>query len=124
MFITVISLVLIILFLGQTKAFAKNDNLEIIKSDEQYIIYVKDLLNKDFKYAVSNDEKALDPNDINLNYINAVKDDDEDGGNSVALLTEPATFIYTKKIYLLFNLTYQIHLIKLIWKKQKKQVKE
>ncbi len=96
MFITVISLVLIILFLGQTKAFAKNDNLEIIKSDEQYIIYVKDLLNKDFKYAVSNDEKALDPNDINLNYINAVKDDDEDGGNSVALLTEPATFIYIK----------------------------
>ncbi|MGN1298967.1 MAG: hypothetical protein ACI4UE_03185 [Candidatus Scatovivens sp.] len=61
-------IVLIIVFiLGivalQVSAYATNENIEIIKkSNEDYLIYIKDNLNKDFEFAFSNDKEGKDLN--------------------------------------------------------------
>ncbi len=89
MLITILSIALI-----PTNAFAVNDNIKIVKANTDYIIYVKDMANKEFKFATSDGATQLDPSDISLNYINAVQDDE---GNNVALVNETAKFLYIKE---------------------------
>ena len=66
--------------------FASNDEIQVIYSKDnekaQYIIYIQDLINKDFKYALSTDANI---NEIDLNYINSVEDKE---GNKVILINE------------------------------------
>lgn len=77
------SLILIMLVsILQIKSLATNsDMLLIIKgTDNTYLIYVEELLNKDFEFAFSNNE-----NGKNLNYIASAKDSE---GNSIAYVND------------------------------------
>lgn len=90
------------LLIMQTKGFAANENIQVVKTENGYVIYVKDMENKDFKYAIS--KNPINQNDetesVNLNYINSVKDQDGEEGNSVALISEEAAsnakYLYIK----------------------------
>ena len=74
----------ILLIITPLLVFATNEKLQIICINEnaqtEYIVYVQDMADKNFKYAVSND---VNSNELNLNFINAVEDDE---GNKVALI--------------------------------------
>lgn len=77
------SLILIMLVsILQIKSLATNsDMLLIIKgTDNTYLIYVEELLNKDFEFAFSNNE-----NGKNLNYIASAKDSE---GNNIAYVND------------------------------------
>jgi len=74
-------------------AFATNENIQIVKTDENYIVYPKDMISSEFKYA-TNDDGELDFEDVGLNYINSVVDGD---GNNVAILNGQEKFIYLKQ---------------------------
>lgn len=65
--------------------FASNEGIQIVKTENQdYIIYVEDLENLEFKFAISQDEQA-DEND--LDYIKSVQDGE---GNQVILISKDA----------------------------------
>lgn len=73
---------LMIICIAPAKVFATNDDIQIYKNNNnEYLIYVKDLVNQEFKFAVSNSE--LEP----LGYINSGKDKQENA-NSIAYLSE------------------------------------
>ena len=93
--IIVIALIVLLSVLAiSTKAFAKNEDIQIVKADGNYIIYVKGMTDSSFKYAVS-DNGDLDPDSIDLNYINSVKDG---GDNQVIGLSDTsAKFLYIKQ---------------------------
>lgn len=61
-------------------ANSENENLQIVKTAEDYIIYAKGLLNTDFYYAIGE-------NDEDLDYIKARTDDK---GNTIASVLEEA----------------------------------
>jgi LPXTG-motif cell wall-anchored protein len=95
----IVAIILITVFavlIIPTKGFASNENIQIVKTNEDYIIYVKDMANKEFKFAVA-DEK-LNSDSIELNFINSVKDS---AGNNVALIDETtvqqAKYLYVKE---------------------------
>ena len=47
----------------QVSVYASNENIEIVKkSNQDYLIYIKDNLKKDFKFAFSNDKDGQDLN--------------------------------------------------------------
>ncbi|MBO6244212.1 MAG: hypothetical protein J6O41_06600 [Clostridia bacterium] len=71
-----------------------SENVQIVKTDSNYIIYVEGMEEKDFTFASSDTEE--DPNSISLNYVNAPKDDNGNGSNSVAVLTQEAKYLYIK----------------------------
>ena len=75
--------------------FAANENIQIVKtSDDKYIIYQKDMADKEFKFATS-DKGDLSIDSIELSYTNAVTDED---GNNVALLDNlNSKYLYTKE---------------------------
>ena len=84
----IVAIILITVFavlIIPTKGFASNENIQIVKTNEDYIIYVKDMANKEFKFAVSNEK--LNSDSMDLKFINSVKDGAE---NNVALLKEKA----------------------------------
>ena len=76
--------------------FATNEKIQIVKIDEEeYILYVEGMEKTDFKYAVSNNPEE---NEIDLNFINAVDDDD---GNKVVLIDNTTyNALKNKTIYL------------------------
>ena len=94
--VAIILITLLALLIIPTKGFATNENIQIVKTNEDYIIYVKDIANKEFKFAVA-DEK-LNSDSIELNFINSVKDS---AGNNVALIDETtvqqAKYLYVKE---------------------------
>lgn len=60
-------ILLIVFILGivalQVSVYAVNENIEIVKkSNEDYLIYIKDNLNTDFEFAFSNDKEGKDLN--------------------------------------------------------------
>ena len=59
---------------------ASKEMLVLKQSDNQYIIYIQDLLNKKFEFAFSNTEDAT-----NLNYITYAKDSE---GNNIAYVDQ------------------------------------
>ena len=59
---------------------ASKEMLVLKQSDNQYIIYIQDLLNKKFEFAFSNTEDAK-----NLNYITYAKDSE---GNNIAYVDQ------------------------------------
>ena len=90
--VAIILITSFMLLIMPTKAFATNENIQVVKTNENYIIYVKDMANKEFKFATA--DKKLNPESIELNYINSVKDGD---GNNVALLEAEAKYLYIKE---------------------------
>lgn len=91
----IVAIILITVFavlIIPTKGFASNENIQIVKTNEDYIIYVKDMANKEFKFAVSNEK--LNSDSMDLKFINSVKDGAE---NNVALLKEKAKYLYVKE---------------------------
>lgn len=90
--IVVITLITIIsAFIMSSSIYATNENIQIVKTEDKHIIYVKQEKNIQFKYATSN--VKLEPEDVSLNYINSVKDGDD---NNVALLEKTAKYLYIK----------------------------
>lgn len=75
----VIALIIIAL-LVPTKVLGANENLQIVKTEQDYIIYVKDLAKTEFDFAIS---ENLNADDIDLNYIKSVEDQE---GNQVAFV--------------------------------------
>lgn len=66
-----------------TQVFGTNEGLQIIETDNQdYIMYVKELLDTEFYYAVS---QSPNTEEIDLNYKKSEKDDD---GNQVIFITK------------------------------------
>ena len=92
-FIAIALITMLILAIIPANVFAANENAQIVKTSEgKYIIYLKDMADKEFKFATS-DTKYTDANDLNLNYINSVKDGE---GNNVVLLEQKVKFLYIK----------------------------
>lgn len=77
----IIALIIIALLIPTKVLGAANEDLQIVKAEQDYIIYVKDLAKTEFDFAIS--EKP-DADDIDLNYIKSVEDED---GNQVAFVT-------------------------------------
>lgn len=77
----VIALIIIALLIP-TKVLGANEELQIVKTEQDYIIYVKDLAKTEFDFAISDKNNATE---MELNYINSVEDEE---GNQVAFVTE------------------------------------
>lgn len=94
--VAIILITSFMLLIMPTKTFATNENIQVVKTNEDYIIYVKDIANKEFKFATASEK--LNSESIELNYINSVKDGD---GNSVAMInvteSKNAKYLYIKE---------------------------
>ena len=79
----------------QTSIFASNENIQMLeKNTGDYIIYVKDNLNIDFKFAFSNDINA---NKENLNYYDAETDSN---GNKIAFVNSETISLFSAPTYM------------------------
>lgn len=73
------------LLLVPIQVFATNEDLQIVKSENgDAIIYVKDLLKTEFKFALVKDNPNED--EMQISYTNSLLDDDTNGGNQVAFI--------------------------------------
>lgn len=93
--ITSILLIPLNVFAESTKI---STDIQIVKAEnDDYIIYVKEMANIEFKFAIS-DSETLDPSSVDLNYINSVQDTE---GNNVAYIEKSkeaiAKYIYIKE---------------------------
>lgn len=80
-----IILTIIAITLLQSFSFAKTENIQMIKkSEKQYILYVPNLLNSEFKFAFANNASELKEN---LLFINSALDQAENG-NNIAYIDE------------------------------------
>ena len=77
----VIALIIIALLIP-TKVLGADAELQIVKTEQEYIIYVKDLAKTEFDFAISDKDNATE---MELNYINSVEDEE---GNQVAFVTQ------------------------------------
>ena len=77
----VIALIIIALLIP-TKVLGANEEQQIVKTEQDYIIYVKDLAKTEFDFAISDKDNATE---MELNYINSVEDEE---GNQVAFVTQ------------------------------------
>ncbi|MBQ9658624.1 MAG: hypothetical protein IJV31_07650 [Clostridia bacterium] len=95
--INIMLIVLSLLIISTNVFAASSKEIQIAKTEKgDYIIYVKDLMaSEGFKFAIT-EEKGLEPNSIDLNYINSVTDGE---GNQVALI-EKNTVEENKEIQL------------------------
>lgn len=81
--VIVIIAMLIMLFVLPMQVFGANEELQIIKTDdEEYIIYIKELQSSSFEFAIT---QSLDTKEIDRNYLKSVEDD---SGNQVAFITK------------------------------------
>jgi len=85
----VIALIIIALIIP-TKVLGTSNDLQIVKTQKDYTIYVKDLVKTEFDFAMSDKENA---DDMDLDYINSIEDEE---GNQVAYTTEEQKYIYIK----------------------------
>ena len=73
------------LLLVPIQVLAANEDLQIVKSENgDVIIYVKDLLKTEFKFALVKDNPNED--EMQISYSNSLLDDDTNGGNQVAFI--------------------------------------
>lgn len=91
---------LLMIFIVPLVSFAVNENVSIVESldkngKQEYIIYINNYTNKNFKYALSND---ANPEEMDLVYINSITDL---GKNSVAFIdAETYEKLKSKTIYI------------------------
>lgn len=74
-----------------TNVFAANENIQIVKTNTDNIVYVKGMEKKDFRFAFS--KEKLDVDSLELSYVNALQDDE---GNNVAVVDDDAKYLYIK----------------------------
>lgn len=81
--VVVIMAILIMLFVLPMQVFGTNEELQIVKTDNQeYIIYIKDLQSLSFEFAIT---QSLETKEFDRNYLKSVEDDN---GNQVAFITK------------------------------------
>lgn len=72
--IAIIAILLMLYPIMTLATESTNENLQIVQTEkEKFIIYLKDLQDKEFSYAISKDQTT---SEMNLNYIHSVKDED------------------------------------------------
>ncbi len=78
---TMVLVTILVALILQVNVFAAETEIQVVKMEnEDYIIYVKDLANTEFKFAIANKENAEEGD---LNYIKSTSDGE---GNQVALI--------------------------------------
>jgi len=96
-----ILLVSVIIAIVPNQIFATNEDISIVKKGEDYIIYIKDMENAEFKFAFTNDSTLTDNTVAStLNFISNWEDGDEKEAHSVACLEENSELDKTKPIYM------------------------
>lgn len=94
--IAIIAILLMLYPIMTLATESTNENLQIVQTEkEKFIIYLKDLQDKEFSYAISKDQTT---NEMNLNYIHSVKDKD----NNQVILVDKGIYDVTQgtKAYL------------------------
>lgn len=91
--VAIILITLLSSLIISTSVFAKDEDLQIVKADDNYIIYIKDMTEA-FKFATA-ETGDLDADSIELKYINSVKDSGDN--NVIALKDDTAKFLYIKQ---------------------------
>lgn len=96
-FMTAVLIVILVALIIPANVFATEANIQVVKTeDNNYIIYVKDLANTEFKFAIATTEDATE---TELDYINSVTDGDEEE-NQVALIEKTKVNSGTNYIYI------------------------
>lgn len=101
--LVVIALTILLLSIFQLISFATSSNIIIIKqTDTEYLIYIDDILDKEFEFAFSNTKDETD-----LNYIRSITDDDN---NNIAYVDEELQnlFFYSEDTYLWIKTSEEI----------------
>lgn len=94
--LAIISIVLI--FAIQISVNASNENIQILEKDTgDYIVYIKDNLDKEFEFAFSND-KTADKNA--LTYYSAETDSTKTNANKVAFVNAGTISLFTAPTYM------------------------
>lgn len=94
-FMTAVLIVILVALTIPVNVFAAEADMQVVKTeDNNYIIYVKDLANTEFKFAIATREDATE---AELDYINSVTDGE---GNQVALLEHTKVNSGTNYIYI------------------------
>ena len=96
-FIAGVLITILTILLIPASAFAVYENIQIVHTDENYVVYIEGMEDKNFQYATSNGTSAQDPDDVSLNYIASVKDENGAGENSVAVLDGTEKYLYVKE---------------------------
>ena len=94
--IAIIAILLMLYPIMTLATESTNENLQIVQTEkEKFIIYLKDLQDKEFSYAISKDQTT---NEMNLNYIHSVKDED----NNQVILVDKGIYVVNQstKAYL------------------------
>lgn len=82
----------------QLSIYAANENIEIVqKSNSDYLIYIKDNLNTDFKFAFSNNKN--EDKDI-LTFKKAETDSIEQNANKIAFVNSTTISLFTNPTYM------------------------
>lgn len=77
---------------------ATNEELVIVEeASNQYIIYIKQYLNKEFEFAFSNDNEA---NPEQLTFYNSALDAPEEGANNIAYVDDEKLEMFDKTTYM------------------------
>ena len=79
--ISIVIAMIIIAILMPITIFAANEDIQIVKTEKDFLIYIKGLQEKEFDFAISNKENATE---LELDYINAIEDEEK---NKVAFVT-------------------------------------
>lgn len=91
-------LVTVIFSMVQLSIYATNENMEIVKkSDTEYLIYIKEVMDTDFSFAFSND-KDTEPE--KLTYIKSAKDSAENNANSIAYIDDTTIALFSNDTYM------------------------
>lgn len=94
--VAILLVVILSLLIIPANVFAAEAQMQVVKSESgDYIIYVKEMADKQFQFAISTNSNA---SDSELHYINSVEDGE---GNQVALVekskvTDGTNYIYVK----------------------------
>lgn len=91
-------LVVLSLITMQLTVFATNEKIEMVKKDtNEYLIYVKDTLESEFKFAFSNN---INENKTNLVFLNSALDSTEDNANNIAYINDLTLPMFGSKTYM------------------------
>ena len=89
--VVVLTILMISILVISGNVFAANENIQIVKTETDNVVYVKGMEKKDFRFASST--KKLDVDSLELNFVNALQDDE---GNNVAVIEDTAKYLYIK----------------------------
>ena len=87
----IITVLMVSILMTSKSVFAANENVQIVKTNINNVVYIKEMEKKDFRFASS--KEKLDPDSLELSYVNALKDDD---GNNVAVIEDDVKYLYIK----------------------------